>query len=332
MRGAVRRALRAYAAQGGADEPVVLVACSGGADSLALADAVAFIAPRLGLRAGLVTVDHGLQPGSADRAGAVATWGRAIGLDPVLVCPVVVAGRAGGPEAAAREARYEALVRAAKQRDDAPVLLGHTRDDQAETVLLALLRGSGARGLAAMPAVKIVEGVPLLRPLLPIARTQTRAACLALGLEAWEDPHNRDPAYARTQARELLELLSDRLGPAVVANLARTAQLAADDMAVIDELASAALVLAVGPDHALAIGGLAALPTAVRRGVLHAWLRESGVPGAALSQTHLLALDALIVDWHGQRGVSLPGGWVGRRAGAKLSLTPSAVPLSDEAG
>ncbi|HWB36679.1 MAG TPA: tRNA lysidine(34) synthetase, partial [Rugosimonospora sp.] len=118
----------------------VLVACSGGTDSLALASATAFAAPRCGLRAGLVTVDHQLQPGSADRAASVAKWARTVGFDPVLVRAVEV-GSAGGPEAAARDARYHALADAAAEVGAAAVLLGHTRDDQAETVLLALSRG-----------------------------------------------------------------------------------------------------------------------------------------------------------------------------------------------
>src|SRR5690606_13525676 len=122
----------------------------------------AFVAPRLGLRAGLVTVDHGLQPGSAQRAAEVAGWGERIGLDPVQVATVSVAGRPGGPEAAAREARYQALVEVARRHDAAAVLLGHTRDDQAETVLLALARGSGPRGLAGMPVRRRAGGVLLL--------------------------------------------------------------------------------------------------------------------------------------------------------------------------
>ena len=233
IRVAVRRALTDLPAGG-----PVLVACSGGADSLALAAATVFVAPRLGRPAGLVTVDHGLQSGSAQRAEAVAAWAREAGFGPVVVARVEVAGRPGGPEAAAREARYEALTEVARQHDAVAVLTGHTRDDQAETVLLALARGAGPRGLAGMPARRELAGVPLLRPLLEIGREQTRAACAVLGLDPWQDPHNTDPSYARSRVRaDVLPALVRALGPGVVDNLARTARLVAADNAALDELA-----------------------------------------------------------------------------------------------
>src|SRR5262245_56683132 len=190
------------------------------------------MAPRQGWRAGLVTVDHGLQSGSAERAKQLAVWAADIGLAPAEVATVVV-GRAGGPEAAARDARYEALVLAARRHGADRVLLGHTRDDQAETVLLALLRGAGPRGMAGMPRGRDMDGVSLVRPLLGIARAATRQACQAEGLTAWDDPHNTDPTYARARARVLLQSLVDSLGPGVVENLARAARLAADDTRVL---------------------------------------------------------------------------------------------------
>ena len=221
---AIRGALRATLASPGG---LLLVACSGGADSLALATAAAFVAPRLGWRAGLVTVDHQLQAGSAERARDVAEWAGKAGLTPVIVETVEVSGRPGGPEAAARDARYEALVRAAAAHGATTVLLGHTRDDQAETVLLALLRGAGPRGMAGMPARREIDGITLLRPLLGVSREQTLAACAALGLTVWDDPHNSDRAFGRARARTLIRSLVDELGPAVVPNLARTAHRAA---------------------------------------------------------------------------------------------------------
>lgn len=291
---------------------MVLVACSGGADSLALAAATAFVAPRMGIRAGLVTVDHGLQPGSAERAAAVAEWGRSAGLDPVEIATVDVTGRPGGPEAAARDARYEALSSAAERNGASAVLLGHTRDDQAETVLLALARGAGPRGLSGMPYRRGV----LLRPLLDVSRDDTRKACAALGLAAWADPHNTDPAYTRSRVRAgALPALISALGPGVVANLARTAALTAADAAFLDQVAAGALAdsrSAAG----LSVRALAGLAPAIRTRVLHAWARELGAPGAALSHRHVRALDALITDWHGQGATALPGGiFVGRRAG-----------------
>ena len=298
VRLAVRRCLA-----GVARGAPVLVACSGGADSLALAAATAFVAPRLGLRPGLVTVDHVLQAGSAQRAASVARWGESAGFVPCEVATVDVGGLPGGPEAAARSARYAALSAAADRLGAAVVLLGHTRDDQAETVLLALARGAGPRGLAAMPYRRGV----FARPLLGVARSETRKACAALGLAVWDDPHNIDPAYARSRVRQdALPALIAALGPAVVDNLARTAAQLAADNAALDDLAAAAL------ESARSAGGLdirllTGLPAAVRTRVLHGWARELGAPGSALSHRHVAALDALVTDWHGQGPTQLPG-------------------------
>ncbi|MFI7596754.1 tRNA lysidine(34) synthetase TilS [Actinoplanes sp. NPDC049681] len=295
----------------------VLVACSGGADSLALAAATAFVAPRRGVAAGLITVDHQLQEGSAARAAAVAEWGRSAGFDPVEVLTVDVGGRAGGPEAAAREARYEAISSYAAQMGCGTVLLGHTRDDQAETVLLALARGSGPRGLAGMPRRRGI----FVRPLLDVSRADTRKACAALGLVAWEDPHNTDPAYARARVRaDALPALAAALGPAVVANLARTASLVAADVAYLDSVARDELA-AVRSDDGLSVSALATLPEAIRGRVLHAWAAELGAPGAALSHRHVAALDALVSRWHGQGPAALPSGiLVARRKGDLLRV------------
>jgi tRNA(Ile)-lysidine synthase len=187
------------------------------------------------------------------------------------------------------------------------VLLGHTRDDQAETVLLAMARGAGPRGLAGMPYRRGV----LVRPLLDVARSDTRKACAALGLTTWEDPHNTDPAYARSRVRaDALPALIGALGPGVVDNLARTAAQSAVDNAALDELAvaaSAAVRVSSLAADGLAVGGLAGLLAAVRTRVLHMWARELGAPGSALSHRHVAALDALVTDWHGQGATQLPG-------------------------
>jgi tRNA(Ile)-lysidine synthase len=280
---------------------LVLVGCSGGADSLALAAAARFV----GDQVGLVTVDHGLQEGSARRASEVAAWARAAGFDPVVVAPVSVGGRPGGPEAAARTARYEALTAAASSSGASAVLLGHTRDDQAETVLLALARGAGPRGLAGMP---VRRGI-FLRPLLDVARADTRKACAALGLVPWDDPHNVDPSYARARVRsDALPALVAALGPAVVGNLARSAPMIAADNEALDELAEAALAAAMTPVLSVPISDLLGLHAAIRRRVLHRWARTLGAPGSALSHRHVDALDALVVAWRGQGPVHLPGG------------------------
>jgi tRNA(Ile)-lysidine synthase len=311
VRSAVRPGLRA------SPQPV-LVAVSGGADSLALAAAVAFEAPRAGVSAGAVTVDHGLQPGSAQRARDTAGLLRGLGLDPVLVVPVVV-GTAGGPEAAARTARYDALTRCAGGAG-ARVALGHTLDDQAETVLLGLGRGSGPRSVAGM----VAERPPFWRPLLGVRRETTRAACAAQGLPVWDDPWNTDPAYRRARLRaEVLPLLEDVLGGGVAPALARTADLLREDLDALDALAGEHLARLAGPDG-LPAADVAALPAALRRRVLRGWLRGAGV--GDLQAVHLAAVDALLTGWRGQGPVALPGGAEALRASGRLVLRPAGSP------
>jgi tRNA(Ile)-lysidine synthase len=308
LRSAVRPALVA-------SDQRVLVACSGGADSLALAAAVAFEAPRAGVPAGAVTVDHGLQAGSAGRAVAIAGLLRNLGLDPVTVVRVEV-GRDGGPEAAARTARYRALRTAAGEHG-ARVALGHTLDDQAETVLLGLGRGSGPRSIAGM----VADSPPFWRPLLGIRRSTTRAACAALELPVWDDPWNDDPAYTRVRLRtEALPLLEDVLGGGVGPALARTATLLREDLDLLDELARRELDR-LQDDSGLPAGELADLPAALRRRVLRDWLRGGGVRD--LQAVHLAAVDALLTAWRGQGRVDLPGGaGVVRTSGRLVLLSP----------
>jgi tRNA(Ile)-lysidine synthase len=338
----------------------VLVACSGGPDSVALAAATAVVARALQLPAGLVTIDHGLQPGSADRAAAVAGLGRRLGLDPVLVVPVRV-GTAGGPEAAARQARYAGLTEAAATAGAGYVLLGHTLDDQAETVLLGLGRGSGPRSVAGMRPVD----PPWLRPLLGVRRETTAAACRAEGLDTWADPHNTDRRYTRVRLRqEALPLLEDVLAGGVAEALARTATLLREDLDALD--AEAGRVTA-------ALGGvcpacLSPSPSAAPRPATESGLPDSAVPPAAagsqaggsgsavpspvgdaldvvalaghpaairgrvlrgwlaaagvgaLTSAHLAALDALVTGWRGQGPVGLPGGLAAFRRHGRLHL------------
>nr|WP_144119736.1 tRNA lysidine(34) synthetase TilS [Catellatospora sichuanensis] len=299
----------------GGGRPLVLVGCSGGADSLALAAGAVFVAPRVGWRVGLVTVDHQLQDGSAGRAEQVARWAREQGFDLVEVATVEV-GTRGGPEAAAREARYAALAEAARRLGAATVLLGHTRDDQAETVLLALARGAGPRGLAGMPVHREHAGARFSRPLLDVPRSACRAACAAQDLVPWEDPHNTDPSYARSRVRaDALPALVAALGEGVVANLARSAALLGADADLLDELAGNALERCRTP-AGLSAGALGGLPAALRTRVLHAWAAELGARRAALTHRHVAALDALVTTWHGQGATLLPGGIaVSRRSG-----------------
>ncbi|HEY6796363.1 MAG TPA: tRNA lysidine(34) synthetase TilS [Kineosporiaceae bacterium] len=303
----------------------VLVACSGGPDSVALAAATAFVAPRLGLRAGAVVVDHGWSPVSAAVAAGAAATCHDLGLAPVDVVRVHPDG-AGGPEAAARAARYGALEDVAARHGARAVLLGHTLHDQAETVLLGLARGSGARSLAGMPARRGI----FRRPLLGLSREETARACADLGLPVWHDPANTDPRYTRSRLRALLPDLAAALGPGLVAALARSAELAREDADALEALAADLLARAHAPvtthagrDHALDVALLAAAPDAVRRRALLAAARRAGSPAGALGRRHVLALDGLVVRWRGQGPVHLPGGVIGRRACGRLVLGPA---------
>ena len=302
VRRAVRRGLDGLEAG-----DLVLAACSGGADSLALAAALAHEAPHRGLQAGGVTVDHGLQPGSAERAAAVAALLAGLGLDPVCSVPVTVASgpASGGPEAAARGARYQALDEVARRTGARAILLGHSLDDQAETVLLGLARGSGPRSLLGMPARR----GHYRRPLLGVSRATLRAACDAAGLEPWDDPHNADPAFARARVRhQALPALEATLGPGVAQALARTAGQLRSDAEALDELAASQAPLMRDPDGAWLADALRAAPTAVRTRVLRMAALEAGCPPGRLTARHVGALDALVTGWHGQRWTTLPGG------------------------
>ncbi|WP_409331062.1 tRNA lysidine(34) synthetase TilS [Trujillonella humicola] len=314
LRRAVRPALRSSARP-------VLAACSGGADSVALAAALAFEARHAGVRVGGVTVDHGLQPGSAERAERTAGLLRDLGLDPVLVLAVQVTA-AGGPEAAARAARRQALAGAAGEHG-ARVALGHTLDDQAETVLLGLGRGSGPRSVAGMVAEREDDGVLWWRPLLGVRRATTRRACADQGLPVWDDPWNGDPAYTRVRLRtEVLPLLEQVLGGGVAPALARTAGLLREDLDALDGLAAAELarLAAEAGDGGLPARPLAPLPAAVRRRVLRGWLRAAGVPD--LHAVHLQAVETLVTAWRGQGRVDLPGGAGVVRSSGRLVLQP----------
>jgi tRNA(Ile)-lysidine synthase len=298
---------------------LVLIACSGGADSLALAAATAFEAGKAGLLAGALTVDHGLQAGSAKRAAVLAARLGTLGLAPVEVLAVAV-GQDGGPEAAARAARYAALDAAAERLGAAAVLVGHTRDDQAETVLLGLTRGSGARSLAGMAAAS-GPGGRYRRPLLGIDRATTYAACLAEGQQPWDDPHNLDPVYTRARVRHrVLPVLEQELGPGVAAALARTAGLLRDDADALDEWADRAAAECTHSSGGLLADRLAEFPPAVRRRVLRQTAITAGSNPSDLTAHHVGAIDALLTGWHGQAWVDLPGGVRATRRCGRLHL------------
>lgn len=299
----------------------LVVALSGGPDSLALAAATAFEAPRLGLRPTALIVDHGMQRASAEVAEAAARAASALALDPRIV-RVEVAGE-GGPEAAARTARYRALRDAAADRGAAAVLLGHTLDDQAETVLLGLARGAGATSLQGMPPTRTDDdGVRWLRPLLGVRRATTRAFCAAAELAAWDDPHNLDDRFARVRVRErALPVLEAELGPGVAEALARTAEQLREDAEAFDEIIHETIEDIV--EHAeagisVSVAALAANPAALRHRIIR--LVVDSEFGASLTRLQTLEVARLVTDWSGQGPIDLPGCSAARR-GAHLVFT-----------
>jgi len=302
VRVAVRRALAPLPA-----DALVVAAVSGGADSLALAGALAFEHPE---QAGALVVDHHLQEGSAAIAHRAAQRCLAMGLAPVEVLDAhVSASGGGGPEARARAARYAALEEAADRLGAVAVLLGHTQEDQAETLLLGLARGSGARSLAGMAPARD----RFHRPLLDVDRATTRAACRDAGLTPWDDPHNEDPSYARVRVRrEVLPVLSEALGRGIVPALARSARLLREDADALDALTPDL------PDEPEA-AALSALPPALAARALKRWA-EHRCDGA-ITSVHVDALRALVEDWHGQGPVALPSGVQVTRTDGRLTAT-----------
>jgi tRNA(Ile)-lysidine synthase len=317
----VRRAVRAVLTATPRVEletaPLVLVALSGGPDSLALAAAIAFEAPRAGIRAGAVVVDHGLQPGSADAAARAADQARSLGLDPVLLRRVSIEVT-GGPEAAARTARYAALDEAATEAGAILVLLGHTLDDQAETVLLGLARGSGPASLHGMAPL----AGRYARPLLGIRRSSTLQFCVDSGIEPWTDPQNADPSFARVRVRQsVLPLLERELGPGIAEALARTADQLREDSDALDhfaeELAEELAELAES-GISLPVRALASNPAALRQRLIR--LAVESEFHVSLSRAQTLEVARLVTHWHGQKALHLPGVRVERR-GSLLIFT-----------
>jgi tRNA(Ile)-lysidine synthase len=312
----LRRAVReSWDASGVTAGDVVLVACSGGPDSLALAAAVAFEAPRAGVVAGAVIVEHGIQEITKEVAARTAHVLRGLGLDPVQVAHVSV-GSTGGPEAAARTARYAALDEAAAALDAKAIMLGHTLDDQAETVMLGLARGSGPRALNGMAS----HSGRYLRPLLGIKRTTTHAFCEDSGLEPWIDPQNSEDRFTRVRVRQaVLPMLEIELGPGIAESLARTAELIREDSDYLDDLALAAyqsVVVAGSTSVTLDVTELEHLAKPVRNRVI---LRSLEVFGETYSRVHVLAVVDLVENWHGQKELTLPGVRV-VRTGSKITL------------
>lgn len=288
----------------------VAVALSGGSDSFALAAATGFVAHSRHWRVLTITIDHGLQSGSSTIATRVASLAAGIpGIDATQVERVTV-GREGGPEAAARTARYDALDRIARQTGASAIFLGHTLNDQAETTLLGLARGSGPNSLHGMNERDDLY----CRPLLKVDRNTTRAAADAMGIEVWDDPHNDDTRFARVRVRHIvIPTLEREIGPGIVDALARTAELLREDDEALDMLAEniAKTILEGGAVVSFAVGDVQPHPRALRTRIIR--IAASRAWKTSLSYAHTRAIDSLIADWHGQGPIDVSGGSVVRR-------------------
>lgn len=289
-----------------------IVAVSGGADSLALAAVVAFFVERRGINARAVIVDHQLQSGSAEVAARAADECTRLGL-PASVHRVEVEAQGPGLEGAAREARYR-LLRA--EAGSAPILVAHTLDDQAETVLLGLGRGSGPNAISGMRPVR----GQVHRPFLALRRSETEHICRVYDLDWWNDPHNDDPAFRRVRVRrEVMPLLEDALGGGVAEALARTADLVRQDSDALDALADAAMPES---DHIADVTAFALLDRAVRTRVWRRLAIRAGALAGELSHAHTESLDSLLTAPGGTQ-VQLPGFLVAIRRNDRVEFTVS---------
>jgi len=291
-----------------------LVAVSGGADSLALAFALNKEAPELAITLIAVTVDHQLQSGSGEQAKKVQLQLKAMGYQEVIIEKVSVIEQSG-VEADARKARYTALDAIAHAYGATQIFLGHTRDDQAETVLLGLARGSGTRSLSGMATIN----GKYARPFLQLTREQTISACQEADLQPWNDPHNVNIKFSRVRVRNnVMPVMEDEIGPGIAAALARSAAILRDDADALDEMAQAVISRVDLSD--LDCAALAELPRAIRSRILRSAIYAAGAPSGSLSADHLAAVEALVTSWHGQGEVSLPGGVKVARISGRLSL------------
>ncbi len=315
----IRLAIRAELADLNAGD-TVLVAVSGGADSSALAAGLLAEAKTKAIRAIAVVIDHALQPNSADVAMNTKAELSKLGYTNVEIKRIKVE-ITDGMEASARRARYAALNEIATSTNAVAIFLGHTKDDQAETVLLGLARGSGTRSLSGM-AERIDK---YRRPLLSITRSQTEAACKEVGIKYWNDPHNQSMEYARVRVREkVLPMMEAEIGPGITDALTRSARILRDDADALDQWAEEVLeeidLVEMDPME-MDIETLANLPRAVRSRVIRKAIYLAGAPSGSLSAEHLEPVEALVTAWKGQGAVSLPGGVTVARISGRLSLS-----------
>jgi tRNA(Ile)-lysidine synthase len=296
----------------------LLIAVSGGADSLALAAACEFEAKKLGVKIAAAVIDHSLQKGSDKVAAQTAETLAALGFEEVVVKKIAV-GKAGGPEAAARSARYTALETLRKKTKSHFIVLGHTSSDQAETVLLGLVRGSGSKSLSGMSE----KTGFLLRPLLGIERATTEAFCKDSGIKYWSDPQNKDEKFLRVMIRKhVLPFLEKQLGGSVAASLVRTSDQLREDNAYLESQADKSFkkyAKVSGSGISIDAKALEKLPSAILNRIIKKALDSFG---SESSRTHVLAVSDLVLSWHGQKPLALPGVRVVRK-GNTISFEPN---------
>jgi tRNA(Ile)-lysidine synthase len=310
---AVRNAVRTWLENYEAGD-TVLVAVSGGADSLALAHALSIEAKEFVITVIGVTIDHQLQEQSGAQAEKVKEQLKNFGLDCII--RKVNVDLKNGLEASARKARYEALQEVAHEQRAVAVFLGHTRDDQAETVLLGLARGSGTRSLSGMAHHNGVY----VRPLLEITRVQNEQYCEEMKLQYWNDLHNENPDFSRVRVRnEALPVLEKSIGPGIAEALARSAHLLRDDADALDHWAKREEIHLDLSDMDCA--HLETLPRAIRTRVIRAAIYGAGAPAGMVTLEHVSAVEALISAWSGQGALNLPGGVKVERISGRLSLS-----------
>ena len=290
-----------------------LIGCSGGADSLCLVGC----AVKQGWRVHAVVIDHGLQAGSADVATRAAHVCQALG----ATAEVVKVSPREATEAAAREERYRALGQVAQERGGLPVLVAHTGDDQAESLLLGLARGAGLGSIAGMPPIlfhhpAVDAGATALgRPLLAVRRDNTIGACAELGITPWHDPTNTSGDNLRSRVRtQLIPQIRSVLGEAAVDNAIATAAMTRTDEDYLARQAAEALKECEPHDASIDNPGSSdstsldittylRQPRALRGRIIKQWLQHRAGP---LTRAHVTAIDALATQWHGQGGVAIP--------------------------
>jgi tRNA(Ile)-lysidine synthase len=281
----------------------VLVACSGGSDSLALAWTVQFVAKKSEIFVSALVIDHQLFAESNQVAKDAVAKLKLLGIQEVVIKSVEVPKSPDGIEAAAREVRYQALKEFAQEIAATQIYLGHTLEDQVETVLMRLTRGSGARSLQGMSE----RNGFFVRPFLHIPRNAVRESLNLINIKAWEDPMNYSDMFLRSKIRNnLLPVLAEVLGVRAFEAIDRTATQIRDDNQALDLICQDVMTLNHIETRA-EVSVLEMQPKAIRSRIIRSMALNAGAPAASLANSHIEAINQLVENWHGQGEVALPG-------------------------